>query len=147
MISGRDFLAVADRLARGTNDGEWRTAVSRAYHAAYHVAHKLLTDCRFVVPYGERAHAYLWQRLSNAGDTSVAKAGRTLDVLRRDRNRADYDLWRTIRHADVVSLVQEAKAIVQSLEVAVADSTIKTQITDTMKTYERDVLREVTWQP
>ena len=44
MMAGPDFLPLAGRLVAGTTEPEWRTAVSRAYYAAFHVARRLLED-------------------------------------------------------------------------------------------------------
>ncbi len=66
-MDGRDFLPLANALAAGPTEAEWRTAISRAYYAAFHVARQLVMDLGFVVPYADRAHAYLWYRLSNSG--------------------------------------------------------------------------------
>src|SRR2546430_15944805 len=90
-MNWRDFLALAARLAAGASESEWRSAASRAYYAAFHVARELLSDLRFLVPRADRAHQYLTFRLSNCGDAAVIAAGRNLETLRRLRNRADYD--------------------------------------------------------
>jgi hypothetical protein len=74
------------------------------------------------------------------------KAGSRLGLLRRERNWSDYDDHRTITSIDAVRNVQEAEAIIQALDAAALDP-IRTQITDTMKIYERDVLKDVTWYP
>ena len=50
MITGRDFLTLAQRWVQGTAEGEWRSAVSRAYYAAFHEARQLLRDLGFQVP-------------------------------------------------------------------------------------------------
>ena len=34
----RDFLSLAVTLSNGTTEAEWRSASSRAYYAAFHVA-------------------------------------------------------------------------------------------------------------
>jgi uncharacterized protein (UPF0332 family) len=145
-MNGRDFLASANRLLRSTEEADWRSAVSRAYYAAFHVARQLLTDLQFRVPWGERAHAYLWLRLSNCGDPQVESAGRSLQRLRGDRNRADYDLHHSLARSWAPPLVQEARQIIAILDTATMDP-IRTQITDAMKIYERDVLQDVTWHP
>jgi hypothetical protein len=67
-MTGHDFLPLAMRLAVGATEADWRTAIRRAYYAAFHVARQLLIDLRFAVPHADRAHAYLWLRLSNCGD-------------------------------------------------------------------------------
>src|SRR5437762_497526 len=84
-------FAVAHTLANGTTEADWRSGISRAYYAAFHVARRLLESLRFRVPRADRAHSYLWLRLSNAGDAAVVAAGRRLGDLRSDRNRSDYD--------------------------------------------------------
>jgi uncharacterized protein (UPF0332 family) len=35
-MKARDFLDVAEELAGGIHEGHWRSAVSRAYYAAFH---------------------------------------------------------------------------------------------------------------
>src|SRR5262249_47755394 len=86
-----DYLALAGRLSSGSGEADWRTAVSRAYYAAFHVARCLFADLHFTVPRADRAHQYLVFRLSNCGESPVEFAGRDLETLRRLRNRADYD--------------------------------------------------------
>ncbi|HVS37819.1 MAG TPA: hypothetical protein VMS17_19835 [Gemmataceae bacterium] len=46
-MNERDFLRLAAVLAGGATEAEWRTAVGRAYYAAFHVARRLLEDLRF----------------------------------------------------------------------------------------------------
>jgi hypothetical protein len=70
-MNARDFLTLAQNLAITGHEAAWRSAASRAYYAAFHVAWELLEDLRFVVPRAERGHAYLWLRLSNCGDGQV----------------------------------------------------------------------------
>jgi uncharacterized protein (UPF0332 family) len=55
-MNGRDFLPLATQLAGGTTEAEWRSAVSRAYYAAFHVARRLLSELGFTVPRADRAH-------------------------------------------------------------------------------------------
>jgi uncharacterized protein (UPF0332 family) len=92
MMDVRDFLEVAWSLLEGNGEAEWRSAVSRAYYAAFHVARQLMIQCGFAVPRADQAHAYLWLRLSNAGHPDVQQAGAQLSFLRQERNRADYDI-------------------------------------------------------
>ena len=49
-MNWRDFVPLAARLAAGAAEADWRTAVSRAYYAAIHVARRLLSDLGFTVP-------------------------------------------------------------------------------------------------
>lgn len=142
----RDFLSLANTLAKGTTEAEWRSACSRGYYAAFHVARQLLLDLGFQVPQADRAHGYLWLRLSNAGVAEVMKAGSLLNDLRRERNRADYDDRRITTQGMADQSVRFAEEVIQALDAAAVEPT-RTQITDAMKIYERDVLHDVTWHP
>jgi hypothetical protein len=44
------------------------------------------------------------------------------------------------------SFLRAAEGIIRALDAATVEPT-RTQITDTMKVYERDVLHDVTWHP
>jgi uncharacterized protein (UPF0332 family) len=142
----RDYLTVARALAGGATEAEWRSASSRAYYAAFHVARVLLLGLGYCVPQADRAHGYLWLRLSNSGHADAIAAGRRLGDLRRERNRADYDDRPIITQAVAGQSVLFAEEIIRALDVAAIDP-VRTQITDAMKVYERDVLHDVTWCP
>ncbi len=146
-MNWRDYLSLANRLAAAANEAEWRTAVSRAYYAAFHVARRLFADLNFTVPRADRAHQYLVVfRLSNSGEPPVEKAGRDLETLRRLRNRADYDEAPPITQSQATAAAQLADDIIQILDAA-RQEPARTQIRDAMIVYERDVLHDVTWQP
>jgi uncharacterized protein (UPF0332 family) len=66
-MNSRDLLEVADDLLGALAEAHWRSAVSRAYYAAFHEARRLLRHCGFVVPRSEKGHEHLWLRLSNCG--------------------------------------------------------------------------------
>jgi uncharacterized protein (UPF0332 family) len=144
-MKGIDFLTLAESLAQEKTEAAWRTAVSRAYYAAFHVGRELFEDLGFTVPKAERAHGYLWLRLSNSGQSAVDQAGQDLKLLRSDRNFADYDFQSAFRTSRLADVLKSAKQIIRTLEDASMDPTTRTLITDTMKIYERDVLKNVTW--
>lgn len=141
-----DFLVLAARLAAAATEADWRTAISRAYYAAFHVARPLLADLNFAVPRADRAHQYLVFRLSNCGEAAVEQAGRDLDTLRRLRNRADYDDAPAVTQPQAAAAVRLADDIIQVLDAARLEPT-RTRVRDAMIVYERDVLRDVTWRP
>src|SRR5918912_522186 len=80
-MTGREFLPLAARLAAGGTEPEWRSAVSRAYYAAFHVARELFTDLGFTVPRAEQAHRYLTLRNAAPQVTAAEQIIRTLDGL------------------------------------------------------------------
>lgn len=146
-MRGRDFLDVAEDLLEGPREADWRSASSRAYYAAFHIARGLFVQCGFKVPEADWGHAYLWLRLSNAQHPDVQQAGYRLRQLRSSRNEADYDLDRSFSHRNAVDQVQEALEIIQLLELLAIDPVLRDGITGAIKTYERDVLKESTWHP
>lgn len=142
----REFLTLAQQLSRAATESAWRSAIRRAYYAAFHVARQLLEDLRFRVPRADRAHAYLWLRLANCGEAAVQQAGSDLNDLRRHRNAADYDLAHSVRSAAAQIHHRRATQVIRILELAALEPT-RTPITDAMNIYERDVLHDVTWHP
>jgi uncharacterized protein (UPF0332 family) len=142
----REFLTLARTLAAGGTEAEWRSAVSRAYYAAFHVARELLLGLNFLVPQADRAHSHRWLRLANAGVPDVQVAGNRLNALRGQRNRADYASRPSLTQASAANEVKNAEDIIEALDAAAIEP-IRTQITDAMKIYERDVLHDVTWHP
>jgi uncharacterized protein (UPF0332 family) len=146
LMDAREFLTVADKLVAGTTEADWRTAASRLYYATFHVARDLLRELGFVVPRADRAHSYVNLRLANCGHAQTAWAGTYLSNLRQARNEADYDLGRRCDQSFVLGLAPVARQVIQVLDAARAEPT-RTQITDAMKVYERDVLRDTTWRP
>jgi len=145
-MTGKDFLAQARMLAANSTEVAWRSAVSRAYYGAFHEARDLVESLGFAVPPDANAYRYLYYRLSNAGYPQVNAAGQSLNALRRQRTWADYLLRHLPPPRIAQAAVSMAEQIIQTLDAAIAEP-IRTQITDAMKVYERDVLKTVTWRP
>src|SRR4051812_29454338 len=145
-MDAHDLLEIAGEWAVGDREVEWRAAVSRAYFGAFHVARRLLRRLGFEVPAGDHAYAYLWRRLGNSGHPEVRHAGHTLNALRSDRNWADYDLGRPFAQATATNRVQTALEVVSILDSVPSPPPAVTAITEAIRTYERDVLGEVTWR-
>jgi uncharacterized protein (UPF0332 family) len=145
-VTGRDFLAVASALAAASTEAEWRSAISRAYYAAFHTAREFLARLRFRVPAGEQAHAYLWLRLSNTGDPTADAIGRLLRDLRGRRNNADYDLGRPRSRANAADGVTDARDLIARMD-ALVGTPAETTIRDGIRVYEQNVLKIDTWGP
>ena len=144
MTRSEEFLTLAEQHVRGQSEVEWRSAVSRAYYAAFHVAREFLGDLGFETPRADQAHAYLWRRLGNCGHVPLALAGSRLNQLRGERNRADYDLNLDLAWKDAQAAVKSAALIVATRQALSNED--RQLATEVMKTYERDVLREPTWR-
>ena len=145
-MNWRDFLSLAARLATEATEADWRSAISRAYYAAFHATRHLLADLNFTVPRADRAHQYLIFRLSNCSEPIVEQAGRDLETLRRLRNRADYDEAPSVTQPQAIAAVRRAEDVIRHLDSARSDP-VRTRIRDAMVAYERDVLKDVTWHP
>ena len=144
MIRGEEFLRLAENYAQGQTEADWRSAVSRAYYAAFHVARQFMGDLGFVTPRADQAHAFLWRRLGNCGHVPLALTGSRLNQLRGERNRADYDLSSDLARKDAQAAVKSAALIIATLQALSSED--RQLVTEAMKTYERDVLRESTWR-
>jgi uncharacterized protein (UPF0332 family) len=145
-MTGHDFLTVADDLAAGTTEAAWRSAISRAYYAAFHVAREFLIRLGFRVATGDRAHAYLWLRLSNTKDPVADACGQLLQDLRSRRNTADYDLSRPCNQKLAQDAARDALDVIQDLDGLTGTPT-EIAIRDAIRVYEQNVLKVVTWTP
>src|SRR5262249_51516909 len=137
MIAPDKFLLQAERWIQEPDEVDWRSAVSRAYYAAFHVARDLLRDLGFQVPRAANAHSYLSLRLSNCGDPTIQQVGTHLNSLQRKRNLADYDIHLTLSQSDALVLVQLARSVILHLNAGRVDL-VRTQIRDAMRDYERN---------
>src|SRR5262249_24862057 len=117
-MTGNDFLTLAARLAGGSTEAEWRTAVSRAYYTPVHAARELFEGLRFAVPRADHAHQYLYHRLNNCGNAQLQTAGRELSNLRTMRNHADYDLRLPHPRQPARNALQYAQAIIRAVALA-----------------------------
>jgi uncharacterized protein (UPF0332 family) len=142
----RDFLDVAAEWSIGSREAEWRSAMSRAYYAAFHVARALLRHVGFAVPAGPQAHPYLNLRLQNSGQVDVQEVGASLAALRSLRNRADYDLDRPFEETLAFARVQAVVGIIRTLDDLAGEPTALARVVETIRDYERDVLHDVTFR-
>jgi uncharacterized protein (UPF0332 family) len=146
-MNPRDYLRLADELAGGAGEAEWRSAASRAYYGAFHVARALLVAAGFSPPPDAAAHAFVWLRLSNAGHPDVNGAGDRLRDLRRARTWADYDLSHPYPERAAVEQVARAMDVIGTLDDLAASPAVLARVIDAIRTYERDVLQDVSWRP
>lgn len=145
-MNARDYLELAGELAGGSREADWRSAVSRAYYAAFHVARNLLVQVGFRPPADAQGHAYLWLRLSNTGHPDLDEVGQHLHNLRQVRGQADYQFDRPFREGLAVVQVDLAFGIIRTLDDLAATPGVLARVVDAMRGYERDVLLEVTWR-
>lgn len=141
-----DFIALAIRLSNSRNEADLRSAVSRAYYGAFHMARQFLADCGLRFPakdiYGAEIHNKVRYCLSESGSSDALVVGHKLRTLRSQRNRADYDLesieFRS--RAIVIGMVGAAPEIVDAIQRCRAEPAFS-EARAKIRTYARDVLR------
>jgi len=139
-MDGRAFLKLAQRLASGNSEAEWRSAVSRGYYAAFHVASSFISSLGFRVPKGPQAHDYLVRRFANCDIHEVMTLASKLKSLRVNRNSADYRLYEESVRKTCYKDVRQAGGVISQLDTfSKDDSTLKQQILDKIKRYEEQI--------
>ena len=141
-----EFLDLAGEWAVGSREGEWRSSVSRAYYAVFHVARNLLRQAGFQVPMGTTCHQYLYFRLNNYGDVTVRTAADLLNRLRRARNEADYDLDTRVAEQNAIEAVDWGMDVNAALTALANNPALLAQVMQAIRDYERVTLGVVTWQ-
>ena len=91
-MNPRDFHGVAvDLMAKG-GAACFRTAIGRAYYAAFQTAVSVLRGCGCTISKGPQAHGDVILRLQASNNSAVQRVGSQLRDLKGKRNDADYDL-------------------------------------------------------
>lgn len=118
-----DYMKLARELWRQSarspiKDAKLRTAISRAYYAAYISARNHLQDKDKVsIPYQD-AHQYVINYFLNSSDGTYREIGWRLKRLRRLRNKGDYDNNFTdlvVRTPKALADAEQAIAILNNL--------------------------------
>jgi len=125
------FYLLAERLATDPASGpaEFRTAISRAYYAAYHSARDFLTGLGINPPAGSVGHGKVPIALQNLTDPAIRQAGNTLDTLKGERNRADYALSDPVynQRATAQAIVSQVFRILGALTGCLGDAARRAQ--------------------
>ncbi len=107
-----EYYELAKQLAKESGEAQRRSAISRAYYAAYWKARELLELSEGPIPRSENVHQYVWDAFygdpCSAGD-SIGKVG---NFLRRKRADADYEAGKRISDGDVSVVLARAVAII-----------------------------------
>jgi uncharacterized protein (UPF0332 family) len=111
-----EFLDTADRLSRGATEGDWRSALSRAYYAVFHYFREFLLAQGLDVGRAAPSHFNLYSGLLHCGFVTVARIASRLDDLRAERGAADYDLRRPVHQALATKGVQDARDLITDFQ-------------------------------
>ena len=82
------FLTCAESLARAQDEAAKRSAISRAYYAAYHVVRVFF---RLTPPQGSDSHKFVWDAVMSDSRREIQALGRKGDRLKVRRKTADYE--------------------------------------------------------
>ena len=91
-----EYLNLARELAGKSTDvsseeAKLRSAISRAYYAAFIQARNFLRDRDQITIPREKTHKYVIEQFQNSADEKRRKLGEKLQRLRDFRNQADYN--------------------------------------------------------
>ena len=140
-MQGIEFLEFAAFLAaQNRNESARRSAVSRAYYGAFHLAREFLTELGVDVPANATGHEFVVLRLENCGYSEAYEAGSLLADIRTERNRADYDLAsQRIARIETVRVVIERAAEIHRLLLTFRNEPARTSIRDGIVRYHQSV--------
>jgi hypothetical protein len=85
-----EYLVLAGELSRKGGEAATRSAISRAYYAAYHVARRHQGSKNTVVTKGG-SHGAVWRALRESGNRNWRKAGNQGRDILEYRGEADND--------------------------------------------------------
>lgn len=116
MFAWPDYLVLAQHLAQRDDEASQRSAISRAYYAAFHVArrHVMQTHPEVILPRHGAVHDVVWTTLERGAreERAAAHGGKR---LRQKRTLADYELVGLSFPSDGRQAIAWAEAVVRSL--------------------------------
>ena len=119
-MTGNDFITLAGWIvASGADAARCRTAISRAYYGAFHLALDFIEDIGGTVHRNASAHIQVQRLLKASGQPPAQEAGALLEDLHGDRIKADYRFRNTTveSHAFAKYRVEMAARIRSALTV------------------------------
>jgi len=137
-----DFLDLASQLVTDGTEAAFRTAVSRVYYCAFHSAVLLIKEMGVSLPVGPESHQKVRFCLMESGEKPGLQAGDSLQILRKHRNQADYDLDEsTVFNAmSTLRRINRARAILGLLQEC-REEPARTRFRVKLRDYAANVLR------
>jgi uncharacterized protein (UPF0332 family) len=110
------YLVLAEELGvRRDDEAALRSAVSRAYYAAFCKARHHLDQEGVGIPRTGTAHTLVWNKYRQGAERHRRFIGTTRDRLRRHRNKADYDNEVSRLVTVVLNTLTRARQLLESL--------------------------------
>lgn len=141
-MDGNDFISLAGKLVAtpAADESACRTAVSRAYYGAFHVARSFLIELGFQPLGNANVHAFIQRYLNGSGNPDACRAASQLSHLHTARNKADYRLDDDevgIR-SNAMLAVERAHRVVSAVENCRADD-VRDAIRQAISKYEQQI--------
>jgi uncharacterized protein (UPF0332 family) len=132
------FLDVAKKFLNTPSEAAYRSAVSRAYYAVFHVATNFLEKLGFKRTKGPQAHGEIPARFNNCGVADGEKIADLLHDLHRQRILADYDLKSDQFAAQfkVAIWIAQAEQAILKLNAIAASQNVCIQIRNGIRAHE-----------
>jgi uncharacterized protein (UPF0332 family) len=139
-MDGKDFLISAKKFVRSQFEADLRSAISRAYYALFHSAAQFLAELGFHIEQGPGVHGAVRNRLYNCGVEQLVDFAQTMDELRTQRNKADYDMNSKEFQNQAISALKVAAAELASEIVSQCNvEPLRSQIRNNIREYERKI--------
>lgn len=135
-MEGKAFLNTAQKLVQMRDEPALRSAVSRAYYAAYNCCIDLARQLGFHFGKDTPSHEKIYQYLRNCGIEVVQAAAIDLKELRKRRNEADYDMASTKfkNHIECQWDLVHAQSVISQIEKC-RHEPLRTQLNDGLRAY------------
>jgi uncharacterized protein (UPF0332 family) len=91
MFDWFEYFDLARNLARQNDEASQRSAVSRAYYAAFCSARNRLRQEQGAIPKTDKVHQIVWEQFENSTEKKRKQLAQYGKRLRRERNKVDYD--------------------------------------------------------
>mgnify|MGYP001042182468 FL=1 len=108
------YLNVANHLLSQRSEEYWRSAISRAYYAVFGVVRGILQSQGTQFK-SDNIHRQVINRLKRHKNPTAQQIGVSLDRLRRERNKADYDDGISISYNEASMAIAVARKIQRDL--------------------------------
>ncbi len=136
-MEGKAFLNTARKLVQMRDEAALRSAVSRAYYAAYNCCIHLARQLGFHFGNAAATHERIYLYLRNSGIEEAQAMAVDLKELRKRRNEADYDMSSTKfqNHVECQWDLVHAQSIISQIE-KYQHEPLRTQLAAGLRDYE-----------
>ncbi len=136
-----DFFEIAKALLKTPTEAAYRTAINRAYYAAFHAGATFLAELGFKTSDGPQAHGQLRARINNCGVPELQGIHTGLYDLYSRRRQADYNLNSPNFRAQALAALDVASAgqMIATVKHCQQSQALCIQIRNGIREYERNI--------